>query len=676
MPRRRIDTIPAAPYTFCMVRSNVIAALLLVVSAFFSIMGALSRGDNALSPDRQKAPGSAQVAAPAATSEPQALARNAQLLSTVDAPGRDLVAITQRLKLHSNTNIPSVVNAVAPNYAVGTQHQFYLADMVNNDYYTIKATIREVTAHAYWYVKDGYTVDTPALKASAAYFDDQVYPTDRRVFGSEPSPGVDNDPRITVLLAPMAAVDGYFSSSDTFSKLVNPFSNEREMIYIGSQPQENPADSRNDFMGTLAHEFQHMIDWNVHRDRDVWLDEGCSEVAMYVNGYASDGFDFAFTDQPDVQLNAWGGEPGKSSAHYGASYLFLRYLMDRYGGETFISSIVKQHGLGIGAIDGAVKQAGNPAGFEGAFKDWLIANSLNNADIAGGRYSYAEGGRARQADELKSYPAKYDGTVHQYAADYIKLSGNTGRAIITFQGSPSVKVLAADPHSGQGYWYSNRRDSGDATLTRELDLTKVSKATLQFWAWYDIENAFDYAYIEVSDDGGKNWTPQEGKYTTTTNPNGTSFGQAWTGKSGVSASPDSAPEWVQESVDLSRYAGKKVQIRFEYVTDEGYNAPGLAIDDLRVPEIGYSDNAEADNGWNVQGFVRIGNSLPEKWYVALIENATPPTVREMTVDAAGAGTLTIEGLGAGKPTRDATLVIAPMAPKTTETSGYSVTVKK
>ena len=133
---------------------------------------------------------------------------------------------------------------------------------------------------------------------------------------------------------------------------------------------------------------------------------------------------------------------------------------------------------------------------------------------------------------------------------------------------------------------------------------------------------------------------------------------------------------MQESVELSRYAGKRALLRFEYITDEGYNAPGFVVDDLRIPEIGYSDNAETNNGWTAQGFVRIGNALPERWYVALIENGLSPRVREMTVSSTGAGTLDLEGIGQGRPIRNATLVIAPLAPKTTETAAYSVTVRK
>ena len=610
--------------------------------------------------------------------------RTARLLAEVNAPGRDLIALTRRLKLGGRGDIPTVVNSTRPDYPVGTRHTFYVANVTSRGYFTITATIRLVTPHAYWYVKDGYRVDMDLLRASAEQFEDHIYPTNRRVFGSEASPGIDNDPRITILIAPTPGVGGYFSSADAYPRIVNPYSNQRDMIYLTSGPTEPPGDPQNYFEGTLAHEFQHMIQWNVHRNREVWLDEGCSEVAMYLNGYDVGGVDLAFTASPGTQLNAW-AEPtsGETMAHYGAAYLFLRYLMHHYGGEAFISTLLRQKGLGEDAIDSALKQAMPGAqpqpGFDSAFKDWVIANTLNDPTLAGGRYSYPEGGRMSGGRTIRSYPATRGGTISQYAADYIRISGDLGEGRLTFRGDPMARVIGADPPDGSHFWYSNRRDTGDATLTREFDLTGVHTATLRFRTWYDIERLFDYAYVEVSTDGGQSWAILKGRYATTDNPNGTAFGPGWTGKSGAdpASSSSSAPaRWVEESVDLSTYAGRKVLVRFEYITDEGYNRPGIAIDDIRIPEIGFSDDAESDNGWQAGGFVRIGNRMPQKWFVALIERGQPNRVREMTVDANGAGTLDLNKMGAGTPIHEAVLVIAPMAPKTTEPVSYTFTIRQ
>ena len=663
-------------------KSNFLAALIVLVGVLIAQRAELRhRYEIALEQAGSRIAG---VAAPlnstvdAPRGQTVSLTQTASLLASTDAPGRDLITLTQRLRLKDDMPIPDVVNAVSPDYTVGTRHTFNIADLTRRNYFTATATIRVVTPHAYWYVKDGYNVSGSALQKSAQYFEDHIYTIDRKVFGPEIYPGVDNDTRITILIAPVPGVGGYFSNADAYPKIVNPFSNERDMIYIAGVPRGDPADPENYFMATLAHEFQHMIHWNVHRDREIWLDEGCSEIAMYLNGYDPGGSDVSFTLTPDTQLNAW-DDTTKAIQHYGASYLFLRYTMERFGGEGFLGRLLASDRLGAAGFDEALAASGYTAGFDGAFKDWTIANLLNDSRLAGGRYSYSEGGRVSPGRAIGSYPATRSDNVHQYAADYIRLTGKTKGATITFKGDSTVRVIAAEPHSGSAFWYSNRRDSGDAILTREVDLGGVHKATLKFWAWFDIEPMFDYGYVEASTDSGATWTPLKGKYTTTQNPNGTSYGQGWTGVSGAATngSGKGTPKWVEESVDLNPFAGKRIMLRFEYITDEGYNRPGIAIDDIRIPELNWSDDAESSRDWQAAGWIRIGNRVPEKWFVVLIEkgNGSVNRVREMTVSTNGTGTLDVTGIGSGTSTKEAVLVIAPLAPKTTETANYTVTIK-
>ncbi len=668
-------------YNHLMHRSNFLAALLILAGVLFAQHNEMLHEQERLLDQTGTritgvtAPLSSSLDTPA--SPTFSLTQTASLLADTDAPGRDLITLTQRLRLKDDTPIPSVVNATPPNYDVGTKHTFNIADITKRSYFTATATIWFVTPHAYWYVKDGYNVNGPALQSAANYFESHIYIKDRQVFGPEADPGVDNDKHLTVLIAPVPGVGGYFSNADAYPKIVNPFSNERDMIYLASVPKGDPADPDNYFMATLAHEFQHMIHWNVQRDREVWLDEGSSEVAMFLNGYDPGGADVSFAITPDTQLNAW-DDTSKAIQHYGASYLFLRYTMDHFGGERFLGKLLASDRLGPAGFDEALAASGYPVGFDDAFKDWTIANVLNDNRPADGRYSYSAGGRVSPGRTISSYPATRNDTVHQYAADYIRLSGTTQDATISFKGDDTVRVIGAEPHSGSAFWYSNRRDLGDATLTREFDLTTTRRATLKFWTWYDIELMFDYGYIEASTDGGATWTPLQGKYTTTDNPNGASYGPGWTGVSGAATngSGKGTPTWVQESVDLSNFGGKRVLVRFEYITDEGYNRPGLAIDDLSIPEIGWSDDAEVSRDWEAEGWLRIGSRVPEKWFVALIEKGAGGVnrVRVMDVSQDGTGSLDVSGIGSGTNTREAILVIAPLAPKTTEIANYTVTI--
>ena len=61
-------------------------------------------------------------------------------------------------------------------------------------------------------------------------------------------------------------------------------------------------------------------------------------------------------------------------------------------------------------------------------------------------------------------------------------------------------------------------------------------------------------------------------------------------------------------------------LRFEYVTDAAVNGEGMLIDDVSIPQIGYSTDFEDDaqHGWEGEGFVRVQNRLPQSFAVSLI----------------------------------------------------------
>jgi len=118
---------------------------------------------------------------------------------------------------------------------------------------------------------------------------------------------------------------------------------------------------------------------------------------------------------------------------------------------------------------------------------------------------------------------------------------------------------------------------------------------------------------------GKQWETLPGQSTTNDDPNGANFSDGYTAKSGVPATDKkSAAKWIQEQIDLSKYAGQKVQIRFEYVTDAGVTHAGFFVDDIAIPEINYRyDGRVRRRRLQARGFIRHAN-LAEQWLVQLI----------------------------------------------------------
>jgi immune inhibitor A len=585
----------------------------------------------------------------------------ADLLAGATVPERDLIDLARRLR-----GVPIVGDLAPksnpPSYELGDVVTFWLHNAETSEFFTADAALGYVTPHAYWWIEKGYSIPADDLTQSALSFEDKTYPTNRQVFGSEWTPGIDGDPHVFIFLGYVPGVGGSYSPPDEYRAEIIPHSNEHEMFYINL---DNAMPGNNYFDGILAHEFQHMIHWKQDRDEDSWINEAMSELAGQINGYDVGGSDIAFCQEPDTQLTTWSALDA-SGPHYGASYLFGVYVLDQYGPGA-IHQLVAEPENGIAGVD-AMLATEDSSGrrFTDLFGDWLIANYLDDPQLSNGRYGYPEIAvpDLRLAARHSKYPVDQEAAVHQYAADYIRLEGR-GDLTVEFTGSTVVSLVGNQPHSGQYQWWSNRSDESDARLTRAFDLTGLQQATLQAWMWYDLEVDYDYAYVEVSTDGGETWTILANDHTVTTNPSGSSYGPALTGKSGG----DNGPGWVQESFDLTPYTGLQVLIRFEVVTDEELNRPGLCLDDMAIPELGYAHDVETgDDGWLAEGFLQITGQVPQQFLVQLITFGDETRVERMALDDLSHGTVTIPGLG--QSVDRAVLVVSALAPVTTEPASY------
>ncbi len=608
----------------------------------------------------------ATLSTPSVSSTPRPTdpAANASLdlLLKTEVHERDLYALTRRLKKVMEP-IPKVVNATPPSFKVGDSRVLSIADQPSKTNFTTTATLRYITPHVYAWVQNNERIDENALKKSVDTFENKIYPTNRQFFGSEWSPGIDNDVHVNIFNGYVPGVGGYFSSADEYPRVVNQYSNQGEWFYINTRDVK-PGTA--EYEGVLSHEFQHMIHWNNDKNEDTWVNEGLSELAMKLNNYSVGGSDLAFLREPDTQLNAWREEPNDAVPHYGASFLFNAYFLDRFG-DQLMQEVVREPANGILGYDAVLERNRTGLRFDDIFQDWVIANILNDPNLDSGHYANKNlKGKPTIQNTASTYPFSKNLSVHQYGTQYIELKAPSrpGDYTLTFQGSTTVKIAHTDPHGGKFAWYSNRGDDSDMTLTHAFDLKNLSKATLSVWLWYDIEKDFDYAYVEVSSDNGATWDTLKGKRTTDTNPNGTNFGHGFTGRS---------EQWIEERFDLSAYAGKPILVRFEYLTDDAFNATGLMVDDISIPELNYQDDVEnGDGGWQVDGFVRVNNYLPQKFALQLITFGKQTTVEKIPLDANNHAQVTLKNFG-GDIAR-AILVVNGLTPVTTEVANFTVQV--
>src|SRR5579859_2180308 len=183
--------------------------------------------------------GAATLPAPHHTSTRSHIPKSGAALARLivqPVPVRNLYNLTEQLKLHPPRPFAHVIRTTTVNYPVGRQDRFWVLSEDENRYFKMTATLRAKTAHFYIYLQNGVQASQSAIHSAALQFENHIYPTDRKYFGSEWRPGVDNDVHITCLIGDLRStgVGGYYSAEDEYPHAVNPYSNQREMFYINS----------------------------------------------------------------------------------------------------------------------------------------------------------------------------------------------------------------------------------------------------------------------------------------------------------------------------------------------------------------------------------------------------------------------------------------------------------
>lgn len=579
-------------------------------------------------------------------------------------PDGDRFEQAQRLTVRSGTPVPRVVNPNPTELEAGRTDTFWVADLDTHRHFQVQADLKLVSPNAYWYVDASLDIPMADLERSAQEFEKRIWPTVTQHYGTPLTPGIDNDPRLTILNTRFRGAAGYYSSADEYPKIIHPYSNEREMMYIDIGTLR-PGGA--DYNNVLAHELQHAAHWRADANEESWINEGLSVLAEDITGFAVRLVNL-FNNNPNVQLNGWQEQPRLNGPHYAVSYLFLKYLAQHYGGYDALRDLVDEQADSIEGVDNFLRTRGHAERFVDVFRDWVVANYTSGLGITDPRYRYPDTDVRVRTTRSFTAPDSLRETMAQYAASYIEVKLPTGEAKVNFKGTETVKLLPNDARSGRYQWWGNRGDAADATLTREFDLTGVSTATLRFSMWHELEKHWDWAYVQVSQDGGATWTMLKGSKATSDNPVGNAFGPGYTGNSGGG----NMPEWVDETVDLTPYAGKKVLVRFESITDEAVNLNGFSVDDVSIPEIGFRDDAEQDMGWDARGWVRTNNLVAQSYMVQVIEFGKDIQVKQIPVTAQNTANFTIPGFGTGL--NRAVIVIAALAPVTTQPAAYELNV--
>ncbi len=158
---------------------------------------------------------------------------------------------------------------------------------------------------------------------------------------------------------------------------------------------------------------------------------------------------------------------------------------------------------------------------------------------------------------------------------------------------------------GSHYWWGGKADEMNSRMTTAaaINLAGTTAPKLSFDLVYDIEDQWDYLWVQASTDGGTTWD-------TITNTNQVcTHVSGWIGAqngfpddtcaAGIYGFTNYNASWPNpelEEFDLTPYAGQNILLRLWYMTDWGTTYTGVFVDDIKVTDGAttiFADDAEA-----------------------------------------------------------------------------------
>lgn len=278
--------------------------------------------------------------------------------------------------------------------------------------YDVPATLRAAGQYCVVYVETARlgSVSEALAQSIADEFDLEIHAKMRSSFGKEYD--VDSNGVVTLFLLDIidgysggGYVAGYFFSDNMYSKLTKSYSNEADMLYMDIDPA-TPGNAG--FFGTLAHEFQHLINFSNTvvvngQAQDLWINEGLSSGAEYI--YAGSQIQSRvdwFNNDPEDTIShgnnffVWDGywenhpeTPDSILDNYATVYLFFQWLrIHATNGSMIYKDVLSSNYRDYRAVTNAAKNriGGAYISWEVLIRTWLGANYLC---LGSGHFGYA-----------------------------------------------------------------------------------------------------------------------------------------------------------------------------------------------------------------------------------------------------------------------------------------------
>jgi len=322
------------------------------------------------------------------------------------------------------------------------------------------------------------------------------------------------------------------------------------------------------------------------------------------------------TDGPDSGPQFGGAQIGASE------YWIYDYTIEPENGGVGVFAHEFAHDLGIPDL---YDTSGNTGGAENSTGMWTVMSNgsygTQTFDI-GSAPTHFGAWEKLQLGFLDNYTIATHTESGRFVLGPAEYNTNRPQAMFIVLPDKEITTEIWEPFAGNWMYFSGRGNDLDNTMTRSVTLG-AGPITASFKAKYHIEPCWDYAYLQVSDDGGATW---DNVLTSASagpafNDNGQDFGNGITGISGTALACDDDldhdPAWTDVTADLSAYANQAVQIRFRYWTDGATSGDGFTVDDIQITGQP-ADGGETEPGWTYDGFRRSDGSITDEFFNAYV----------------------------------------------------------
>jgi hypothetical protein len=401
------------------------------------------------------------------------------------------------------------------------------------------------------------------------------------------------------------------------------------------------------YEGVFAHEYQHLLESYASPGEQSWVNEGLSDWAQTLTGYAEPsrpvteiGFDshiqcflgnlgivtnanpIGRNGGPENSLTLWGDQgDDEILCDYGAAYTLMEYLHGQYG-TAFMTALHNENLNGLAGFQKTLTDFGAGSA-RTVLHRWAMMVAVDGLldqgrQLRGGSKSLYTTPTLDATINWETPDAFSEPGAPPNGSDYLRLKDTAGNPLklndirsLSFNGASTLAphpvewTVDANPpgQTGDPALYSGTGDLLDRAIVRSVTIP-AGDPNLRFNAQWNLEDGWDFTFVQVSTDGGATYQSvrcTSSRPTLAENPADypavASIRVHFPGYTGDSHG------WQAETCNLSAYAGQTVLVSFRNMTDPNTQGngipipPGFWLDDVSLGGTPLSDGSSLA-GWS------------------------------------------------------------------------------